>query len=155
MVIAVTGQNTIDSRILLGVKADFHSVQFSERAQFCDRFPLECIQSAISNGIRSTWQHTFQKKAIAQNRALAKLHWMEISLKEFRYVKTYSYTLFNSNLGLFSDWSQLQYTHPTFYYLQSVDFERGKSEHSGKKRSTGEPPLPWKTTREAPPVCPK
>ena len=36
------------------VKADFHSVQFSERAKFCDRFLLKCVQSAISNEIRST-----------------------------------------------------------------------------------------------------
>ena len=38
----------------LQVKADFHSVQFSERAEFCDRFLLKCVQSAISNEIRST-----------------------------------------------------------------------------------------------------
>ena len=56
------------------LKADFHSVQFGERAEFCDRFLLKCVQSAISNEIRSTLQHTFQKKAIARVRALAKLH---------------------------------------------------------------------------------
>ena len=36
------------------LKADFHSVQFIERAEFCDRFVLKCVQSTISNEIRST-----------------------------------------------------------------------------------------------------
>ena len=36
------------------LKADFHSVQFIERAEFCDCFLLKCVQSAISNEIRST-----------------------------------------------------------------------------------------------------
>ena len=36
------------------LKAHFHSVQFIERAKFCDRFFFKCGQSAISNGIRST-----------------------------------------------------------------------------------------------------
>ena len=36
------------------LKADFHSVQFIERAEFCDHFLLKCVQSAISNEIRST-----------------------------------------------------------------------------------------------------
>ena len=36
------------------LKADFHSVTFIERAEFCDRFLLKCVQSAISNEIRST-----------------------------------------------------------------------------------------------------
>ena len=40
--------------ITTGLKADFHSVQFSERAEFCDRFLLKRVQSAISNEIRST-----------------------------------------------------------------------------------------------------
>ena len=31
------------------LKADFHSVQFSERAEFCHRFLLKCVQSTISN----------------------------------------------------------------------------------------------------------
>ena len=38
----------------VGLKADFHSLQFSERTEFCDRFLLKCLQSAISNEIRST-----------------------------------------------------------------------------------------------------
>ena len=59
----------------LGLLAfDFHSVQFSERAEFCNRFLLKCAQSATSNKIRSTLQHTFQKKAIAKFCALAELH---------------------------------------------------------------------------------
>ena len=33
---------------------NFHSVQYSERAEFCDRFLLMCAQSATSNEIRST-----------------------------------------------------------------------------------------------------
>ena len=36
------------------IKADFHSVQFSERAEFCDCFLFKCVPSAISNEIRST-----------------------------------------------------------------------------------------------------
>ena len=35
------------------VKADFHSVQFIERAEFCDHFLLKCVQSAVSTEIRS------------------------------------------------------------------------------------------------------
>ena len=38
----------------LCIKADFHSVQFIERAEFCDRFLLKCVQSTISNEIRSS-----------------------------------------------------------------------------------------------------
>ena len=37
-----------------GLKADFHLVQFTERAEFCYRFLLKCVQSAISNELRST-----------------------------------------------------------------------------------------------------
>ena len=40
--------------IYAALKVDFHSVQFIERAEFCDRFLLKCVQSAIFNEIRST-----------------------------------------------------------------------------------------------------
>ena len=40
--------------LFLSLKANFHSVQFSERVEFYDRFLLKCIQLAISNEIRST-----------------------------------------------------------------------------------------------------
>ena len=30
-------------RVTRLIKADFHSVQFSERAEFCDRFLLKCV----------------------------------------------------------------------------------------------------------------
>ena len=33
------------------VKADSHSVQFSERAEFCDRFLLKCVLSCKTNFI--------------------------------------------------------------------------------------------------------
>ena len=36
------------------LKADFHSVQFIERTEFCDRISFKCVQSVISNEIRST-----------------------------------------------------------------------------------------------------
>ena len=34
------------------LKANFHSVQFSERAEFCDRFLLKCVSSSRTNLIR-------------------------------------------------------------------------------------------------------
>ena len=34
------------------LKVDFHSVQFSERAEFCDRFLLKCVLSCRTNFIR-------------------------------------------------------------------------------------------------------
>ena len=40
--------------LLRVLKADFHSMQFSERAEFRDRFLLKCVQSAMSNEIHST-----------------------------------------------------------------------------------------------------
>ena len=60
------------------VKADFHSMQFSERSILCDRFLWKCVLSSRTNAIRYGWLNTVQKKAIAKFRALAKLHWMEI-----------------------------------------------------------------------------
>ena len=33
------------------LKADFHSVQFRERAKFCDRFLLKCVLSCRTNFI--------------------------------------------------------------------------------------------------------
>ena len=53
------------------IKADFHSVQFSERAEFCDRFLLKRVLSCKTNFIRYGWLHKFHKKAIAKFRALA------------------------------------------------------------------------------------
>ena len=48
--------NRIDDKIEveIGLKADFHSVQFSKRADFCDiyRFLLKCVLSCRMNFIR-------------------------------------------------------------------------------------------------------
>ena len=41
-------------QVVNNIKADFHSVQFIKRAEFCDRFLLKCVQSAISNSFYLT-----------------------------------------------------------------------------------------------------
>ena len=38
--------------------ADFHSVQFSERAEFCDRFLMKCVQSAYIQFLFNHISHT-------------------------------------------------------------------------------------------------
>ena len=74
---------------LKSVKTDFHSLQFSEHSILCDRFLLKCVLSSRTNFIRYGWLNTFQKKAIAKFRALAKLHWMEIRLNASNYLHTF------------------------------------------------------------------
>ena len=56
------------------LKAHFHSVQFSERAEFCDRFLLKCVLSCRTNLSDMADCTYLKKKAIAKFRALAKLH---------------------------------------------------------------------------------
>ena len=62
------------------LKADFHSVQNVARSTFSERFLLNYKQSSGTNLISCGWLHTFQKKALAKNRARDILHWMKIRL---------------------------------------------------------------------------
>ena len=60
---------------LHSVKADFHSVQFSERAEFWDRFLLKYVLSCRTNFIRLDCTHFKRKRSQNSARSLNCNEW--------------------------------------------------------------------------------